>query len=64
MSQFELAVLRTALPRLHEEREKAINTCISGALDPKAYGYSCGYIQACNDTIKILEEVIEDIQEG
>jgi hypothetical protein len=64
VSAIELAVCKVALPRLQEVRANSIESILGGTLTEKRYGYACGYIKACDDLAKILEQVITDIQES
>lgn len=57
--------------RIEEEQLRAVTSVISGTLDPKQYGYSCGYLKALDDIAKlrgkddeggIIDQILHDMR--
>ena len=60
----EATVLKRLRERLVFERQKATDVVCTGKInDLREYGYSCGYIKACDDVEVLIQEIYAEIQE-
>ena len=60
----EATVLKRLRDRLLLERQKAGDVVCTGKInDLREYGYSCGYIKACDDVEVLIQEIYAELQE-